>query len=182
MDYRDIPKGEKFDKITCLEMAEHVGVKNFQTFLLQIRELLQDDGMLYFQIAGLRRAWQWEDLIWGMFMGTYIFPAADSSCPLGFVVTQLERAGFEVHSVENTGVHYSLTINHWYQNWLKNKEAVVAKYGEWWYRLWVIFLGWSTIIASQGSSTVFMIAAHKNTSRFERRKPFVEAPHLSTQG
>lgn len=37
MDYRDIPN-EKFDKITCLEMAEHVGVKNFTTFLLQVRE------------------------------------------------------------------------------------------------------------------------------------------------
>jgi sphingolipid C9-methyltransferase len=36
MDYRDIPR-EKFDRVTCLEMAEHVGVKNFTTFLLQVR-------------------------------------------------------------------------------------------------------------------------------------------------
>jgi hypothetical protein len=35
MDYRDIPK-EKFNKVTCLEMAEHVGVKNFTTFLMQV--------------------------------------------------------------------------------------------------------------------------------------------------
>ncbi len=38
MDYRDIPF-RKYDKITCLEMAEHVGVKNFSKFLVQVREL-----------------------------------------------------------------------------------------------------------------------------------------------
>jgi sphingolipid C9-methyltransferase len=65
MDYRDIPK-EKYNKITCLEMAEHVGVLRFQTFLTQVREMLQDDGIFFLQIAGLRRAWQYEDLQWGV--------------------------------------------------------------------------------------------------------------------
>ncbi len=35
MDYRDIPN-RKYNKITCLEMAEHVGVKNFSSFLAQV--------------------------------------------------------------------------------------------------------------------------------------------------
>ena len=45
-------------------MAELVGVKIFQKFLLQVRDLMEDDGIFYLQIAGLRRSWQWEDLIW----------------------------------------------------------------------------------------------------------------------
>lgn len=180
MDYRDIPK-QQFDVITCLEMAEHVGIKNFQTFLLQVKEMLTDEGFFYLQIAGLRRAWQFEDLIWGLFMGTYIFPAADASCPLGFVVTQCERAGYEVHRVENCGVHYALTINHWYNNWVENKDKVINKYGQWWYRLWIIFLAWSTIIASQGSSTVFLITLHKNFSKFERRDHFIGPYPIATQ-
>jgi len=160
-DYRQIPN-EKWDKITCLEMAEHVGIKNFHTFLRQVYGLLTDDGIFYLQIAGLRRTWQYEDLVWGLFMGRYIFPGADASCPLGFVTNHLEKAGFEVHRVENCGVHYSLTIAHWYNNWKSNKTQIVAKYGEWWYRLWIVFLAWSVIIAAQGSSTVFMITATKN--------------------
>jgi len=160
-DYRDLPD-QKFDKITCLEMAEHVGIRNFQKFLLQVRHMLEDDGIFYLQIAGLRRAWQYEDLVWGLFMGKYIFPAADASCPLGFVTSQVERAGFEVHRVENCGVHYSLTIKKWYDNWVANREKVVEKYGEWWFRLWMVFLAWSAIIAAQGSSTVFMITLTKN--------------------
>lgn len=63
MDYRDIPF-TKYDKITCLEMAEHVGVKNFGKFLAQVRGMLEDDGVFYLQIAGLRRGWQFEDLTW----------------------------------------------------------------------------------------------------------------------
>jgi cyclopropane fatty-acyl-phospholipid synthase-like methyltransferase len=60
MDYRDIPTrvGVRYNKISCIEMAEHVGVKNFQAFLTQVRELLQDDGVFLLQIAGLRRAFQ----------------------------------------------------------------------------------------------------------------------------
>jgi cyclopropane fatty-acyl-phospholipid synthase-like methyltransferase len=169
MDYRDIPK-KKYNKVSCLEMAEHVGIKHFQEFMLQVKdELLTDDGIFYLQIAGLRRAWQFADLVWGLFMGTYIFPGADASCPLAFVVGHAERAGFEIHSVETCGVHYSLTINHWLRNWMSNKDAVVAKYGEWWYRLWVMFLAWSTVIASQGSSTVYLVTMHKNTSKYDRK-------------
>jgi len=160
-DYRNIPAG-KYDKITCLEMAEHVGIKNFQKFLLQVRSMLEDDGIFYLQIAGLRRAWQFEDLVWGLFMAKYIFPGADASCPLGFVVDHAERAGFEVHRVENCGVHYSLTIQKWYENWQRNEEAIVAKYGERWFRMWTFFLAWSSLIAAQGSSTVFMITLTKN--------------------
>lgn len=160
-DYRNLPD-ERYDKITCLEMAEHVGIRNFQKFLLQVRNMLEDDGIFYLQIAGLRRAWQYEDLVWGLFMSRYIFPGADASCPLGFVVSQLERAAFEVHRVENCGSHYAVTLEKWYQNWKRNEGAIVAKYGERWFRLWLMFLGWSAIIAAQGTSTVFMITATKN--------------------
>ncbi|MEE9386563.1 MAG: cyclopropane-fatty-acyl-phospholipid synthase family protein [Nannocystaceae bacterium] len=160
-DYRNLA-AKKYDKITCLEMAEHVGIKNFQAFLLQVRSMLEDDGIFYLQIAGLRRSWQYEDLVWGLFMAKYIFPGADASCPLGFVVSQAERAGFEVHRVENCGVHYSLTIHKWYENWKRNETAIVAKYGERWFRMWMMFLAWSVIIAGQGSSTVFMITLTKN--------------------
>jgi cyclopropane fatty-acyl-phospholipid synthase-like methyltransferase len=96
-------------------------------------------------------------------MGKYIFPGADASCPLGFVVGQAERAGFEVHRVENCGVHYSVTIKKWYDNWKANEEAIVAKYGQRWFRMWMMFLAWSVIIGAQGSSTVFMITLAKNT-------------------
>jgi cyclopropane fatty-acyl-phospholipid synthase-like methyltransferase len=61
MDYRDtpVPTG-KYNKITCLEMAEHVGVRHFSTFLKQVNNMLEDDGTFFLQIAGLRKSWQYE--------------------------------------------------------------------------------------------------------------------------
>lgn len=174
LDYRDIPPGP-YDKISCLEMAEHVGVKNFQAFMEQIYGMLTDEGLFYLQIAGLRAkkgtvGFHLEDLVWGLFMNKYIFPGADASMPLSFVVRHMESAGFEIHSVENVGIHYSLTISRWYDNWMNNRAEVVKTYGEWWFRLWQMFLGWSVEIAAQGSSTCFQIVANKNLDDFNRMR------------
>lgn len=65
MDYRDTPSPKGgYKKITCLEMAEHVGVRHFGTFLRQVYDMMDDDGLFFLQIAGLRKSWQFEDLIW----------------------------------------------------------------------------------------------------------------------
>ncbi|OCF31141.1 sphingolipid C9-methyltransferase [Kwoniella heveanensis BCC8398] len=166
MDYRDIPhpKGY-FNKISCLEMAEHVGIRRYGTFLKEVYDLLNDDGIMVFQVAGIRTCWQFEDLNWGLFMNKYVFPGADASLPLGWVIKQLESANFEIKSVDVLGVHYSATIHRWYLNWVSNKDKVIAKYGERWYRIWVYFLAYSVI---QGSASVFQITCHKNLNAFHR--------------
>ncbi|AET37277.1 uncharacterized protein Ecym_1018 [Eremothecium cymbalariae DBVPG len=171
-DYRDTPlatsEGKKYDKITCLEMAEHVGVRKFKSFLQQVYDSLEDDGIFFLQIAGLRKPWQYEDLIWGLFMNKYIFPGADASTPLDFVVSNLEGAGFETVSVDNLGVHYSATLWRWYRNWMGNKDAVISKYGKKWFRIWEYFLAYSTIISRQGSATCYQIVLRKNLNAYHR--------------
>lgn len=168
-DYRDIPQ-QKYNKISCLEMAEHVGILRFQKFMKQVYNLLEDDGLFYLQIAGLKAGIHKESMVWGLFMAKYIFPGADASTPLSFFVTNLEQAGFEIHSVENVGIHYSHTIRIWYDNWMKNEEFVREKYGQWWFRLWQVFLSWSIDIAAQGNSTCFQIVANKNLENFDRNR------------
>ena len=85
-DYRDLPKEKgKYTKIVSLEMAEvgdilpgtfyrpwlspslslqHVGVRRYAAFLRQVYDLLDDDGIFVFQVAGFRPNWQFEDLVW----------------------------------------------------------------------------------------------------------------------
>ncbi|SMR57478.1 unnamed protein product [Zymoseptoria tritici ST99CH_3D1] len=180
MDYRDIPVPEGgWNKITCLEMAEHVGVRYFGTFLKQVHDMLDDDGVFFLQIAGLRKSWQYEDLIWGLFMNKYIFPGADASTPLGFFVDKLEGAGFEVKAVDTIGVHYSATLWRWYRNWMANKEKVVAKYGDRWFRIWEFFLAYSTIISRQGSATCYQITLVKNINSTHRIEGIHNAHGLS---
>ncbi len=174
-DYRDIPH-KMYDKITCLEMAEHVGIKNFSTFMEQIYGMLKDDGLFYLQIAALRERtsplWgpNMEDIVWGLFMNKYIFSGADASMPLNWDLKRLESVGFEVHSVENVGIHYSRTIDHWYQNWMRNEDKIMAKYGLETFRMYQIFLGWSVEIARQGSSTAYQIVCNKNVDNYNRER------------
>merc|ERR1719223_1317061 len=152
-----VPKGG-FDSITSLETAEHVGIRRYDEFLTSVHGLLKDDGVFYFQVAGLRREWRFEDLIWGLFMGEHVFPGADASCNMGWVTQHLERNGFEVQRVSNLGNHYSRTLAHWLEEWHLAKESISKKYGIEAWRRWEVFLAWSVRVARQGSSTVFMIA------------------------
>ena len=159
MDAHDIPDGPagRFTKIVSLEQAEHIGIRRYQGFMRKIYNLLDDDGIFVLQVAGLRRSWQYEDLIWGLFMNKYIFPGADASCSLGWVINQVESAGFEVKTVDVLGVHYGATIQRWYENWLKNGDKCSEKYGEKINRIWKFFLASSVITARQGGSSVFQV-------------------------
>lgn len=177
LDYRDIPR-RQYDRISSLEMVEHVGVKNFGKFCRLAYDLLKDDGLFLLQWTGLRRGGTQgvpviglrpEDLIWGLFMNKYIFPGADASLPLSDVVKSLEKVGFEIQSAENVSIHYALTIARWHQNWQKNERAVLKAYGQRWFRLWHLFLAWSWRIATQGNAACFQVVAHKNLDQFDRK-------------
>lgn len=168
VDYRDIPDGEKFDVISSVEMAEHVGLRNFQVYLNKVSTNLVDDGVFYMQVAGLRKGSDWKDIAWGLFMGEYIFPGADASTPSNWYILQLEQAGFEVESIENIGIHYSLTLNDWYNNWMSNEAEISKTYPAALCRLWRIFLAWSTLASKRGTATCWMMTAHKTKDCFDR--------------
>lgn len=169
-DYRDIPRGQRFHKISNLEMVEHVGVKNLKPFYEQVYELLEDDGLFLMQWTGLRRNSSMEDLVWGLFMAKYVFAGADASLPLAPMMNVMEKANWEIHSVENISYHYRITIKKWHDNWLSNREQVTATYGERWFRIWHVFLAWATTIAAQGTAACFQVLAHKNTNSFDRSR------------
>lgn len=178
MDYRNIPQNRKFNKIASIEMAEHVGLANFvDPYLTGVRRLMTDDGLFLMQVAGLRQGSNWQDVAWGLFMSKYIFPGADASAPLNWYVRQLELAGFEVHSVENIGRHYSHTLHKWYDNWMSNKEGILSGEldcengdlkGERLFRMWEIFLAWSVIAAGQCTATCYQLLAHPNEYDYPR--------------
>jgi cyclopropane fatty-acyl-phospholipid synthase-like methyltransferase len=178
-DYREIPN-QRFDKISSLEMVEHVGVKNMPTYCKVVYDLLEDDGLFLLQWTGLRRGGtphkrtpivglRPEDLVWGLFMSKYIFSGADASLPLSEMVKYLEKAGFEIQSAENISIHYAITIERWHKNWQAHREQILKTYGERWYRLWHLFLGWSWRIGAQGNAACFQVVANKNLDTFNRR-------------
>jgi cyclopropane fatty-acyl-phospholipid synthase-like methyltransferase len=180
MDYREIPKG-RFDKIANLEMVEHVGIKNLKPFYEQVYDLLDDQGLFLMQWTGLRRRSAKEDLVWGLFMAKYVFAGADASLPLAPMMGFMEKANWEIHSVENISYHYCVTIRKWHDNWMRNRDQIVKAYGERWYRIWHVFLAWATTIAAQGTAACFQVLAHKNLNHFDRGR-WIGKASLGEQG
>ena len=179
LDYRELRElpQRTYDRIVSLEMVEHVGVKNLPTYFSIVRDRLADDGLFLLQWCGLRRGGgqgvppaglRPEDMVWGLFMNKYIFPGADASLPLSKMLAEMEKAGFDVASVENISMHYVVTIQRWHENWKRNRAAVVAAYGERWWRTFNLFLAWSWRIGAQGTSACYQVVAHKNLDSFDR--------------
>ncbi|MBX3260948.1 MAG: class I SAM-dependent methyltransferase [Labilithrix sp.] len=176
-DYRAVEG--RFDKIVSLEMVEHVGVKNLPRFFEKVHDLLADDGLFVLQWTGIRKLYRPqnplsalvmrpEDLIWALFMNRYVFPGADASLPLSSMIRAAEDAGFEVEDVERMSAHYILTLRAWRARWTENRAAIVAAYGERWYRLWSFFLYWAALMGEEGAGFTYQITMHKNHVRFPR--------------
>ena len=53
---------------------------------------------------------------------------------------------------------------------------VVAAYGERWFRIWHLFLAWSTIIAAQGNAACFQVVLNKNVDAFNRMRWIDQRP------
>lgn len=169
-DYRDLSTQTQYDRIVCLELIEHVGFKNLGQFAERVYEVLNDNGLFVLQWTGLRRSVKPEDMIWGLFVNKFIYPGADAALPPSTMMKTFEKAGFEVHSIENISGHYALTLRQWRKNWLSNKEAVIASHGERAFRIWNFFLAWSIIIADQGNAGCYQAVLHKNLDGFDRKR------------
>ncbi len=177
-DYRNV-KGT-FDKIVSLEMCEHVGIKNIVSYYKKVHSLLADNGLFVLQWTGIRGLYnpqnplsavtlRPEDLIWALFMARYIFPGADASLTLSGMIRAAEDGGFEVTDVENMSPHYVITLRAWRDNWVSNRDAIIAAYGQRWFRLWYFFLHWSALIGEQGSAFTYQLIMHKNKETFDRQ-------------
>ncbi|MEA3468886.1 MAG: cyclopropane fatty acyl phospholipid synthase, partial [Thermodesulfobacteriota bacterium] len=69
-DYRDI--NEKFDHVVSLGMFEHVGYKNYRTYMEVVHKALKDEGCFLLHTIGLH----FSVVKGGSWLSKYIFPGA----------------------------------------------------------------------------------------------------------
>src|SRR5690606_4999445 len=155
---------------------------NVGQFAERVYDVLADDGLFVLQWTGLRRAVKPEDMIWGLFMNKYIYPGSDAALPPSTMMKAFEKAGFEVHAIENISGHYAQTLRLWRENWLSNREAVVAAHGERWFRIWNFFLAWSILIAEEGNAGCYQAVLHKNLDTFNRQRWIPRGASTTTAG
>ena len=131
-DYRDV--NEKFDRIVSLGMFEHVGHKNYRTYMEVARRCLKDDGLFLLHSIGSLRSVASTD----PWMEKYIF--TNGMLPS---VAQIGKAAEELFVMEdwhNFGAYYDLTLMAWNENFQKAWPELSEKYGERFKRMWEYYL------------------------------------------
>jgi len=131
-DYRKI-RGV-FDKIVSVGMFEHVGPKNYQTYMQTAHRCLADDGVFLLQTIGGNESQSGCD----PWITKYIFP--NSVLPSMAQITQSIEGRFVVEDWHNLGPHYDQTLMAWNQNFQNAWRSLKNKYDETFKRMWEYYL------------------------------------------
>ncbi|HFC10597.1 MAG TPA: cyclopropane fatty acyl phospholipid synthase [Candidatus Kaiserbacteria bacterium] len=131
-DYRDT-RGT-FDRIISLGMFEHVGYKNYQTYMEVVHKLLKDDGLFLLHTIGGNKSVHATD----PWINKYIFP--NSMLPSIKQIGESIEKIFVMEDWHNFGTDYDKTLMAWFENFENNWQHLSEKYDERFYRMWKYYL------------------------------------------
>jgi cyclopropane-fatty-acyl-phospholipid synthase len=131
-DYRSLEG--TFDRILSLGMFEHVGYKNYTTFMRTARSLLKEGGIFLLHTIGGNRSVTGTD----PWIERYIFP--NSMLPSSRQICSAIEGSFILEDWHSFGADYDKTLMHWFQNFHNNWDALKEKYDERFYRMWKYYL------------------------------------------
>lgn len=131
-DYRKIEG--KFDHIVSLGMFEHVGYKNYRTYMEVASRSLKDNGLFLLHTIGSNFSARTSD-VW---MKKYIFPNGmlPSVKQIGSAIEGL----FVMEDWHNFRADYDKTLMEWFKNFDSAWPMLRAKYGDRFYRMWKYYL------------------------------------------
>lgn len=135
MDYRQLPPGQRFDKIAAIGISEHVGEIQLGALFRRVWELLEPGGLFLNHCIcwpgdspRWKRALTQTHFLHQNFILRYVFPDLDL-VPIDVLLRAGGRAGFEVRDVENLRPHYAITLRHWLERLNANWARVVDEVG-----------------------------------------------------
>ncbi len=131
-DYREVD--ETFDRVVSIGMFEHVGCKNYRTFMRKVRSCLRDDGLFLLHTIGGNRSCTSCD----PWISTYIFP--NSMLPSARQITSAAEGLFVLEDWHSFGPHYDTTLMHWFENFQGGWDGLKHTYDQRFYRMWKYYL------------------------------------------
>ncbi len=131
-DYREV--SGRFDRVLSIGMFEHVGYKNYRTYMEVSRRCLKDDGIALIQTIGSNRSLTTSN----PWMSKYIFP--NSMLPSIAQIGSAMEGIFVMEDWHNFGPHYDRTLMAWHDNFEKAWPKHRDRYGERFYRMWKFYL------------------------------------------
>jgi cyclopropane-fatty-acyl-phospholipid synthase len=131
-DYRQV--NERFDRVVSVGMFEHVGPKNYRTYMEVAHRCLGDDGLFLLHTIGKNERASAPD----PWIDKYIFPNGDLPS-LGQMGDAMDGL-FVAEDLHNFGSDYDKTLMAWHQNFEAAWPQFAAQLGERFYRMWRYYL------------------------------------------
>lgn len=131
-DYRAL--SGTFDRIVSIGMLEHVGGRNYRTFMKVARRCLAADGLLLVQTIGGNRSVNGPDA----WIGKYIFP--NSQLPAARQIAAASEGLLVLEDWHSFGPHYDRTLMAWYDNFTHHWHRIKDRYDQRFYRMWTYYL------------------------------------------
>jgi cyclopropane-fatty-acyl-phospholipid synthase len=158
-DYREL--NSTFDRIFSIGMFEHVGVKNYRTYMEIMNKSLRPDGRFLLHSIGSVNATNHSDT----WIVKYIFP--NSMLPSQLQITQALEGLFTIDGWQRIGTHYEPTLLAWRDNFEKHWPTLKATRDERFYRMWRFYLSVSAAAFRAGTIDVWQVLLLPNR-RFAR--------------
>jgi len=134
VDYREL--NQKFDHIYSIGMFEHVGPKNYRTYLEVVRRCLKDGGRFLLHTIGSGRQKSNVDI--DPWLERYIFPNA--VVPRQQQILDAIEGVFWLEGWQRIGPHYDTTLMAWRANFEKAWADLSKNLDERFYRMWRYYL------------------------------------------
>lgn len=133
-DYREVPETD-FDAVGSLEMGEHVGERNYPTYVSVLHRAVRPGGRVLVQQMSRRGRHPGG----GPFIESFIAPDMHMR-PVGETVAHLETGGLEVRGVQALREHYVMTVAGWLQNFESHVDRLTELVGDEVVRVWRLYL------------------------------------------
>ena len=158
LNYRDLGF-QKFDKISCVGMSEHVGSENMFDFFKIVHKSLKKGG-LFLQhtiTTNTKRATDKEN----SFLDKYMFPGGELMLEHDLVKLAWS-SGFELLNAENFRTHYIRTLNDWIVRMEQRKDKLLKIVSDNVYRIYHVFFIGSLISFKTQEISIFQNLFYKN--------------------
>jgi len=131
-DYREV--GGRFDRVISIGVMEHVGYKNYRTYMEVVNKTLKPGGIGFFHTIGSNTSKR----IVNPWTEKYIFP--NGMLPSVAQLATAMEGLFVIEDWHNFGPDYDPTLMSWYENFEKAWPTLSGKYDERFYRMWRYYL------------------------------------------
>jgi cyclopropane-fatty-acyl-phospholipid synthase len=131
-DYRELH--EPFERIVSLGMFEHVGCRNYSTYMQVVRRCLADGGLFLLHSIGSNRSLAHAD----PWIDRHIFP--NGGLPSIAQIGKAIEKDFVMEDWHNFGADYDRTLMAWHANFEHHWPQLEGRYDQRFRRMWRYYL------------------------------------------